>query len=126
MPHILDVNQIESIINEFCSKNDERFEQTIFKDTSSAWTQELNKSKYKIVILTDVCTVNIYNPTTGTLLEVAADDNFVGTVAEWNQLTPEEKAKYRTCDFTDDESSIGIGLHVVNGQLYCRYRSSSN
>lgn len=58
----------------------------------------------------------------GTWDKAAADDNYVGTLAAWNLMSDTEKAQYKTCDFTDDVGNIGIGLHVVNGQLYCRYR----
>ena len=32
-------------------------------------------------------------------------DNYVGTYVAWLQLSDAEKAKYRTCDFTDEVTS---------------------
>lgn len=62
----------------------------------------------------------------GTWDKAAADDNYVGTFAAWSLLSDEVKAQYKTCDFTDDEGNVGLGLHVVNGQLYCRYKVVTN
>ena len=40
--------------------------------------------------------------------------NFVGTTAEWNALTDDEKAKYDTVDLTDDaETNIESGGHTI-------------
>lgn len=38
----------------------------------------------------------------GSWASAAADDNFVGTLAEWNALTLAEQIKYKTADITDD------------------------
>lgn len=52
------------------------------------------------------------NQTTGELTPLdsggTADDNFVGTLEEWNALTPAEQAKYRTRDITDDFNGLPI------------------
>lgn len=38
----------------------------------------------------------------GSWASAAADDNFVGTLAQWNALSAAEKVKYKTADITDD------------------------
>lgn len=39
---------------------------------------------------------------------VGANDNFLGTIAEWEALTDSEKEQYKTVDLTDDFNGIGI------------------
>lgn len=39
---------------------------------------------------------------------VGANDNFIGTVAEWEALTDTQKAQYKTVDFTDDFNGATI------------------
>jgi len=42
------------------------------------------------------------------LANAGKDDNFIGTVAEWNALTDTEKAQYRTYDLTDDFNGVEV------------------
>ena len=44
-----------------------------------------------------------------------SDDNFVGTLAEWNALTASEKAAYKTADITNDYSGFGIDNVPTSG-----------
>ena len=44
----------------------------------------------------------------GTWGAAATDDNFVGTLAEWNALTPAEKEQYNTADITDDFNDMPV------------------
>lgn len=39
---------------------------------------------------------------------VGANDNFLGTIAEWEALTDSEKEQYKTVDLTDDFNGIAI------------------
>ncbi len=41
--------------------------------------------------------------------------NFVGTTAQWNALTREQKARYKTADFTDDSTPSPIDANPIQG-----------
>lgn len=41
--------------------------------------------------------------------------NFVGTTAQWNALTREQKAQYKTADFTDDSTPSPIDANPTQG-----------
>ena len=41
--------------------------------------------------------------------------NFVGTTAQWNALTREQKAQYKTTDFTDDSTPSPIDANPIQG-----------
>lgn len=63
-----------------------------------------------LVIITDEGRTYITNGTgSGQTLELVANATFNGSHAEWNALTPAQKAMYNIVNFTDDEA---IGLTI--------------
>lgn len=78
---------------------------SVFIGTSSEWESETSKTDYQVAILTDQPTVNAVDSTDGTTTVVGEPNKrWVGTQAEWDNLTAAEKAKYEIVCFNDDNT----------------------
>lgn len=75
---------------------------SVFIGTSSEWESETSKTDYQVAILTDQPNINAVDSTDGTTTVVGEPNKrWVGTQAEWGNLTTAEKAKYEVVCFTD-------------------------
>ena len=85
---------------------------SVFIGTSSEWESETSKTDYQIAILTDKPNVNAVDSTDGTTTVVGEPNKrWVGTQAEWGNLTTAEKAKYEIVCFNDDNGESGKDIY---------------
>jgi hypothetical protein len=70
-----------------------------YTDSPSSWDTQPTQNSTK-----PVTSGAVYDALQG----VGANDNFIGTLAEWEALTDTEKEQYKTVDLTDDFNGIGI------------------
>ncbi|EXM38480.1 hypothetical protein RASY3_14160 [Ruminococcus albus SY3] len=75
---------------------------SVFIGTSSEWESETSKTDYQVAILTDKPNVNAVDSTDGSTTVVGEPNKrWVGTQAEWGNLTTAEKAEYEVVCFAD-------------------------
>jgi hypothetical protein len=75
---------------------------SVFIGTSSEWESETSKTDYQVAILTNQPNVNAVDSTDGSTTVVGEPNKrWVGTQAEWSNLTAAEKAKYEIVCFND-------------------------
>ena len=85
---------------------------SVFIGTSSEWESETSKTDYQVAILTDKPNVNAVDSTDGTTTIVGEPNKrWVGTQAEWGNLTTAEKAKYEIVCFNDDNGESGKDIY---------------
>ena len=85
---------------------------SVFIGTSSEWESETSKTDYQVAILTDQPTVNAVDSTDGSTTVVGEPNKrWVGTQAEWDNLTAAEKAKYEIVCFNDDNGASGKDIY---------------
>jgi len=85
---------------------------SVFIGTSSEWESETSKTDYQVAILTDQPNINAVNSTDGTTTVVGEPNKrWVGTQAEWGNLTTAEKAKYEIVCFSDDSGASGQDIY---------------
>ena len=86
----------------------------IFINSESAWNEldAETKATYQVAILTDKPTVNAVNSTNGSTTVVGEPNKrWIGTQAEWGNLTTAEKAKYEIVCFNDDNGESGKDIY---------------
>lgn len=85
---------------------------SVFIGTSSEWESETSKTDYQVAILTDQPNINAVDSTDGnTTIVGEPNKRWVGTQAEWDNLTTAEKAKYEIVCFNDDNTESGKDVY---------------
>lgn len=85
---------------------------SVFIGTSAEWESETSKTDYQVAILTDKPNVNAVDSTDGSTAIVGEPNKrWVGTQAEWDNLTAAEKAEFEIVCFTDDNGANGKDIY---------------
>lgn len=85
---------------------------SVFIGTSSEWESETSKTDYQVAIFTDKPNVNAVDSTDGSTAIVGEPNKrWVGTQAEWDNLTAAEKAEFEIVCFTDDNGANGKDIY---------------